>query len=67
MKKVIKVTMGRLHNEMIGALVPFYGKNDAEVLKNIAIRWMEEHIGSESMKKLDELGVIKGFKVKGQK
>ena len=66
MKEGIKVKMDKLHTEMLEALTPFFGKDNGEVLKNIAIRWMEEHIGTEAIEKLEEIGAVKGFRTEEQ-
>lgn len=61
MKDEIVVKIGSPHTEILEALIPFFGQDKSEVLKNVAIRWMEEHIGSESTKRLEEIGAIKGL------
>ncbi len=59
-EEVIKVKFDKPHIEILESLKPFYGKDNSEILKNIAIRWMEENIGTEKIKKLTEIGAIRG-------
>ncbi len=62
MKEKIVVEMDRIHAEMVEALIPFFGQDKSEVLRNVAIRWMEEHIGTDAFKRLEEIGAIKGYR-----
>lgn len=60
-EKTIKVKMDKPHIEILDSLIPFYGKDCNEVIRNISIRWMEENIGTEKIRKLTEIGAIRGI------
>lgn len=44
MREEITAKFDDVHVRIIKSLIPFYGSTEAEVLKNIAIRWMEQNI-----------------------
>lgn len=44
MSEEIKIKFNDVHVRIIKSLMPFYGDTEAEVVKNIAIRWMEQNI-----------------------
>lgn len=50
--------MDYIHWSLIQDLVPFYGSTEAEVVRNIVLMWLHENIGSETIKKLEELNAI---------
>lgn len=53
------VRLDKIHWDIIEGLTPFYGSNDAEVVRNIVLMWIHENIGSPTIEKLKELKAIK--------
>ena len=51
--------MDAIHWEMINGLTPFYGSTGAEVVRNIVLMWLNENIGNDTIKKLEDMKVIK--------
>jgi len=60
-QNLIYVKLDDVHAQIIESMIPFFGKDSAEVMKNITIRWIEENIGSEKITKLTEIGAIRGI------
>lgn len=58
---VLVVRLSVFHRALLSGFSPFWGKNDAEVLKALAMRWIEENIGTNSVVLLCEMNE----KVKG--
>lgn len=54
----IKTELEEIHIQILESLIPFYGKDKSEVLKNIVLRWIEENIGTEKIIKMNEIGAI---------
>jgi len=54
----IKTNFEDIHIQILESLIPFYGKDKSEVLKTIALRWIEENIGTEKIIKMNEIGAI---------
>ncbi len=61
-KKNIKVTKSiRLdvtQIKIIKRLIPFYGSNEGEVLRNIVLLWLHDNLGSPTIKTLRESKAI---------
>lgn len=53
------VRMEDIHWKILHGLTPFYGTTEAEVVRNIVLMWLDENIGSGTIKKLQELQAIK--------
>ena len=47
-----------IHWKLIRGLMPFYGSNETEVVRNLLIMWLDQNIGSDKIKNLEELGAL---------
>ena len=57
-KKGRTIKLDDVHWRIIRGLQPFYGNSEPEVVRNIVLMWLNENIGSEAIRKLEELGAI---------
>ncbi|MBE0522242.1 MAG: hypothetical protein IBX39_08285 [Candidatus Methanoperedenaceae archaeon] len=58
------IRMDIVHWEIINGLTPFYGSTEAEVVRNIVLVWLNENIGNDTIKKLQDMKVIKLDEIK---
>lgn len=52
------VKLDPVHWKIIRGLIPFYGNSEPEVVRTIVIQWIHGNIGSEPIRKLEELEAI---------
>jgi len=62
-----EIRLDDIHWKMINGLIPFYGSNNAEVLRTIVIMWLDQNIGPDKIKKLEELHAINFQHLKSMK
>lgn len=53
--EVVVMRMSVFHKTLLSRFTPFWGKNDAEVIKAIVLRWIETNIGTPNILLLCEL------------
>ena len=47
-----EIRLDDIHWKMISGLSPFYGSNNAEVLRTIVIMWLDQNLGQDKIKNL---------------
>jgi hypothetical protein len=52
------IRLDDIHWELIRGLIPFYGTNEPEVVRNIVVMWLHENISGKSIEKLSQLKAI---------
>ena len=52
------IRLDEIHWGLIRGLTPFYGSNEVEVIRTLLIMWLDQNIGSDAIKKLEELGAV---------
>ncbi len=57
----LTLKLPEIQRQIIKGLIPFYGRNEEEVIESIVFHWIEQNIGSDSLKALEKIGAIKGF------
>lgn len=57
-KREKSIRLDEIHWKLINRLTPFYGSTEAEVIRNIVLMWLHQNLGSETIKKLEEMGAI---------
>jgi len=58
-QKIAKsIRLDEIHWEIIRGLIPFYGNSEPEVVRTIVQMWLHENIGSNTIRKLDEIHAI---------
>ena len=58
------IRMDSIHWDIINGLTPFYGSTEAEVVRNIVLIWLNNNIGNDTIKKLEDMKVIKLNEIK---
>ena len=53
-----KIRLDEVHWKIVQGLIPFYGSTEAEVIRTIVTMWIHDNIGSEAIRKLEELEAI---------
>jgi len=53
-----KIRLDKVQWDIIQGLTPFYGNTKAEVVRTIVTMWIHDNIGSEAIRKLEELGAV---------
>jgi hypothetical protein len=53
-----KIRLDKVQWDIIQGLTPFYGNTKAEVVRTIVTMWIHDNIGSEAIRKLEELEAI---------
>lgn len=53
------IRLDEIHWKIIKGLIPFYGSNEGEVIRNIILMWLHENLGKETLNKLEKLNIIK--------
>ena len=53
-----KIRLDAVHWKIVHGLTPFYGSTDAEVVRAIVTMWIHDNIGSDAIRKLEELEAI---------
>ncbi len=52
------IRLDDVHWKIVRGLTPFYGSTEAEVIRTIVTMWIHDNLGSEAIRKLDELEAI---------
>ena len=52
------IKLDEVHWQIVNGLIPFYGNSEPEVIRTIVMMWINENIGSEAIKKLENLKAI---------
>lgn len=55
MEKEIVVKVEQCHLDIFSKLRPWFGKDESEVIRNLAVRWVESNIGNENVVNLIEI------------
>lgn len=66
-KDQITVRLDEAHLKVIDGLQPHFGNNRPEVIRNIIINWITNNIGSEHIKRLEDMNLINLKNVGGEK
>jgi hypothetical protein len=53
-----KIRLDEVHWKIVRGLTPFYGSTEAEVVRTIVMIWIHDNIGSDAIRKLEELNAI---------
>ena len=53
-----KIRLDEVQWKIVRGLTPFYGSNEAEVVRTIVTMWIHDNIGSDAIRKLEELEAI---------
>ncbi|MBR9701873.1 hypothetical protein GOV13_03045 [Candidatus Pacearchaeota archaeon] len=56
--KVVNVRIEEVHKEIFEKLKPYFGSSTGEVIRNLALRWVETNIANENIVDLAKRGVI---------
>lgn len=60
--EVVSVRLERKHKDLFQQLIPHFGSTEGEVIRNLAIRWLENHISDPNLEIMADCGLIqKGF------
>ena len=55
MEKEVKIKVEECHLAIFEQLTPFFGKNEGEVIKNLALRWVEANIANGNVVALNKM------------
>ena len=58
-KQTKSVRLDDIHLKILERLTPFYGSTPAEVIRNIMLMWLHEHLGGDTIKELERIKAIK--------
>jgi hypothetical protein len=53
-----KIRLDEVHWKIVQGLTPFYGSTEAEVVRTIVTMWIHDNIGSDAIRKLEELNAV---------
>lgn len=55
---VIPVRLEDAHKKIFEQFKPFFGTSNGEVIRNLALRWIESNIANPNIIELDKLGAV---------
>jgi len=53
-----RIRLDEVHWKIVRGLTPFYGSTEAVVIRTIVTMWIHDNIGSDAIRKLDELNAV---------
>jgi hypothetical protein len=52
------IKLDDVHWQIVNKLMPFYGNSESEVVRTIVMMWIHDNIGSDAIRKLEELNAV---------
>lgn len=56
--EVISVRIEKLHRDLLKKFIPYFGSSEGEVMRNLALRWVESNITNPNIVDLAKRGLI---------
>jgi hypothetical protein len=57
--QVISIRLEETHKELFGQFMPYFGSSEGEVIRNLALRWVEGNITNPNITDLAKRGLLK--------
>jgi len=56
--KVVSIRLERTHKELFQQFMPYFGSTEGEVIRNLALRWIERNITDPNITDLAKRGLL---------
>lgn len=56
--EVVSVRLEKTHRELFQQFMPYFGSSEGEVMRNLALRWIETNITNSNIVDLARRGII---------
>lgn len=56
--EVISIRVEKLHKELFSKFMPYFGSSEGEVMRNLALRWVESNLTNPNIVDLGKRGLI---------
>lgn len=63
--EVVSIRLERTHRELFQDFMPYFGSSEGEVIRNLALRWIESNITNPNIIDLAKRNLIK-LKIEGE-